>query len=692
MRCLPIIPGQGTKVCARHMEICMTAPSTWMNPAGAPLSDARDARDGEVAGAAEHFFRYHGIWAPGVRLFRSIGFRSKALVISLAFVLPIAWLALNYFQDKQGAIGFSASERVGVQYVRAAMPLLHALQQQRLVAVQAAASGKPAAGADEAQRAVEAALKPLAEVQARLGQALQTQTAHAELLQALQALPPAGAPLDVVLKAHTALLSSHLHLITTATDNSNLTLDPDLDSYYLMDGATGALPLLLEATARLRDMTVSVLAGHAPSSQMSKAIGAQEVVGDVTDDRWAASVAKVKTLNAEIEQQLGFAGTRAALHAFHEVAGASESSERVLQAAAAAMDGLRHAQQKSMDELDDLLQARIARLERARNVTAAALLLSMALVWYLFSAFRKVLEGGLNEVAFHIDAMRGGDLTTHPQAWGSDEAARLMHTLAEMQTELRRIVGQVRGASGSIVVASTQIAGGALDLSTRTEQSAASLEETASAMEQVSATVQRGAETVQQATELAAANADAAERGGHVVAQVVQTMQNINASSGRIGDIVGTIDGIAFQTNILALNAAVEAARAGEQGRGFAVVAAEVRALAQRSGAAAREIKTLISASVEQVESGVHVVQKAGSTMDEMRASAQQVRELLQAVAQGAREQTLGVTQSAGAVQDLDRVTQQNAALVEQTAAAAASLKEQAQGLAAEVAQFKLPG
>jgi methyl-accepting chemotaxis protein len=294
-------------------------------------------------------------------------------------------------------------------------------------------------------------------------------------------------------------------------------------------------------------------------------------------------------------------------------------------------------------------------------------------------------------VAFHINAMRDGDLTTRPRAWGSDEAAGLMQTLADMQASLRKIVSQVRGASSHIVVASTQIASGAMDLSTRTEESAANLQQTAAAMEEVSATVSRGSDTVDQATALAVTNAAAAERGGTVVAQVVETMQGINVASGRISDIIGTIDGIAFQTNILALNAAVEAARAGEQGRGFAVVASEVRALAQRSGAAAREIKTLITASVEQVEGGVRVVREAGQTMTEMQGSARRVRELLEAVAQGSREQTQGVTQSTEAVQELDKVTQQNAALVEQTAAAAGSLKDQAEALAAGVAQFKLP-
>jgi methyl-accepting chemotaxis protein len=249
----------------------------------------------------------------------------------------------------------------------------------------------------------------------------------------------------------------------------------------------------------------------------------------------------------------------------------------------------------------------------------------------------------------------------------------------------------VRGASDTIVAASGEISGGASDLHARTEMSAANLEQTASAMEQISSTVRSNEATVDEAARLATTNSQAAERGGRIIGQLVQTMQSINSSSGRIGDIIGTIDGIAFQTNILALNAAVEAARAGEQGRGFAVVASEVRALAQRSSAAAKEIKTLITASVEQVEGGVRVVREAGVTIDEIVGSAGQVHKLLAEVAVRAREQTAGVSQSAKAVHELDSVTQQNAALVEQTAAAATTLKDQAHSLAGEVAQFKLP-
>jgi methyl-accepting chemotaxis protein len=240
-------------------------------------------------------------------------------------------------------------------------------------------------------------------------------------------------------------------------------------------------------------------------------------------------------------------------------------------------------------------------------------------------------------------------------------------------------------------VSSTQISSGAHDLSARTERSAANLEQSAAAMEQISTTVRHTAGSAQDASLIAGANSSVASRGGEIIATMVQTMQGIHASSSRIGDIIGTIDSIAFQTNILALNAAVEAARAGEQGRGFAVVASEVRALSQRTASAAREIKALITTSVDQVASGTQVVQLAGSTIREIVETSQEVNRLLAEIATSADEQSRGVAQTTQAVQDLDNVTQQNAALVEQTAAAAQSLQQQAKSLAVEVSQFKLP-
>jgi methyl-accepting chemotaxis protein len=287
-------------------------------------------------------------------------------------------------------------------------------------------------------------------------------------------------------------------------------------------------------------------------------------------------------------------------------------------------------------------------------------------------------------------AIAGGDLTRPISSQGSDEVAALLSALERMQQSLRQVVGQVHESSQSIQLSSAEVASGNSDLSTRTEQAAGSLQQTASSMEQLTGTVRHSADSAVQARDLAASAALVAQRGGTVVAQVVSTMDEINASSRRIGDIIGTIDGIAFQTNILALNAAVEAARAGEQGRGFAVVASEVRSLAQRSAGAAREIKSLIGASVERVETGSRLVADAGSTMGEIVASVQRVSDIMGQISAAAAEQSSGIGQVNGAVSDLDRMTQQNAALVEQSAAAAESLKEQAVRLGQLVGTFRL--
>jgi methyl-accepting chemotaxis protein len=283
-----------------------------------------------------------------------------------------------------------------------------------------------------------------------------------------------------------------------------------------------------------------------------------------------------------------------------------------------------------------------------------------------------------------------GNLSSQIAVTGKDETSELLQSLKNMNDSLLKIVGDVRHGTDAIATASSQIAAGNLDLSSRTEQQASSLEETASSMEELTSTVKQNADNARQANQLAASASEVALKAGAVVSQVVDTMGSIHASSRKIVDIISVIDGIAFQTNILALNAAVEAARAGEQGRGFAVVATEVRNLAQRSAAAAKEIKALISDSDEQVGNGSKLVEQAGATMEEVVASVRRVTDIMGEIAAASHEQSAGIEQVNQAMTQMDQVTQQNAALVEQAAAAAESMQDQAAELAQVVSVFKL--
>jgi methyl-accepting chemotaxis protein len=316
----------------------------------------------------------------------------------------------------------------------------------------------------------------------------------------------------------------------------------------------------------------------------------------------------------------------------------------------------------------------------------ATLALGALLAWRLTRGITLPLRRAV-DVAH---AVARGDLSTRVQVTRRDETGELMAALKTMTDNLNALVTRVRGGADAIAGVAGEVAAGNHDLSARTEQQAGSLEESASSMDELTAAVKRNADSARQANALARTASDVAVRGGEAVAQVVGTMGAIEASARKIVDIIGVIDGIAFQTNILALNAAVEAARAGEQGRGFAVVAGEVRTLAQRSAAAAREIKSLIDDSVGKVDTGTRLVGQAGATMQEVVASVRQVTTIMGEIAVASGEQSTGIEQVSLAITEMDTVTQQNAALVEQAAAATASMQEQAHSLAAAVGVFRL--
>jgi methyl-accepting chemotaxis protein len=320
------------------------------------------------------------------------------------------------------------------------------------------------------------------------------------------------------------------------------------------------------------------------------------------------------------------------------------------------------------------------------GATAVGVLLAIA----CYFSLRRAIMRPLAQALTHFEEIAAGHLDNPVHVSGKDEMAMLMRGLETMQSRLASTIRGVRRSCDAMATATAEISAGNTDLSARTEQQAASLEETASSMEELTATVKQNADNARQASQLAVNASDIASRGGQVVARVVDTMQGISASSAQVVDIIGVIDGIAFQTNILALNAAVEAARAGEQGRGFAVVAGEVRTLAQRSATAAREIKALIETSAQKVSDGSSLVAEAGRTMDDILQAVQRVTDIMGEISAASDEQSGGIEQVNQAVTQMDTVTQQNAALVEQAAAAAASLEDQTAALREEMARFRL--
>ncbi len=644
------------------------------------------------------FFKHHGAWAPGVKLFRNIDFTAKAVLISSVFLLPILFLAYAYVDAKQEVAKVAELERVGTTYVKEIFPLMRVAQLNRMAAT-AAAKGSAPANASELAGQYDTLLKRLADVETKHGAAVGTADIYKTFTAQVAAARTSGGGPDAVFSAHTKAIDELNNLLDQVLDGSGLSLDPAIESYYLMDAATVRAANLVETMAKMRGVgNAALVAGELTPTQTS-VINQSFPMASFHEKGFDFGLEKVVKARPDLKKDIEHTEASKAMRdylaeverVFLKGELVKTDREAFVALANKAIDGQFELNTRLLTTLDKLLAERVAQTIKERNVALVILFLCIALAFYMFRSFHLVTHGGLREVQRHLEAMTEGDLTTSPKPWGNDEAARLMFTLSDMQQSLRAIVSQVRGTSESIVQASTQIASASADLSSRTEETAANLEESAASVEQVSSTVKNTADNARQAADIASSNTKVAERGGDVITKVVTTMETINSSSSKISDIIGTIDGIAFQTNILALNAAVEAARAGEQGRGFAVVASEVRSLAQRSAEAAKEIKVLISGSVEQVRQGAEVVQIAGDAISEIVTSAKQMNSIISEISVASNEQSSGISQVSASVQELDRMTQQNAALVEETAAAAASLNQQAEELAKEVSRFKLP-
>jgi methyl-accepting chemotaxis protein len=502
---------------------------------------------------------------------------------------------------------------------------------------------------------------------------------------------------------HTQLCTELLVSLEVNADTSALSLDPEMQTYKLMRATSFTLPQLTEHLGRARAKGAGMLATKTQTPADLSALGM--AVARAEDELALMHREFVAAGAGDAQPQSKLSGPMAEATAL--VNGAIKlareqvlmtqqltlSSADYMVAYTRAIDALVKFNDDATAQLDAALTGRLAAQSRQLllllGTVAVALGLGVTVGVLAARSIKNELGGEPADVMELASRIAEGDLANRIDVPAGRQHS-IVGAMARMQQALQRVVDDVRRASDSIATGSAQIAGGNADLSHRTEEQASNLQQTAASMEQLHSTVKNSAESAQHASQLARAASEVAERGGTVVSNVVSTMGEIHASSQRIADIIGTIDGIAFQTNILALNAAVEAARAGEQGRGFAVVASEVRTLAQRSAAAAKEIKTLIGASVERVDAGSKLVDEAGHTMDDIVQQVRRASDLIAEISAATHEQTAGIGQVNIAVTQLDQMTQQNAALVEESAAAAESLQAQAQQLVRSVAVFKV--
>ncbi|HTD03805.1 methyl-accepting chemotaxis protein [Undibacterium sp.] len=637
---------------------------------------------------------------PAIALMQRLRLFPKFLIVAVLFSVPAILVTGLLINELNKSISFAERERAGVQQVRMAQDLLKQMQQHRGLR-HLALAGNAAAR--------DAALKVQEKITATLAAFDKQQQAYPEmtvgtalndvkqswtgLLQKMPATKGKDSYAD-----HTALIGQLYKLNTHIADRSNLTLDPEVDTYYLIGMFAKTLPELAEEISDIAGRGAAYIDTGLLEPNEDLLISSDVMLAKRDLARIPGQMEAMFRENpgfkAKLESQLAMipASLEFLERAKNEVLNTlnQTSGSEFLAAGGKNMDGLYGFASASADLLDATLQARIERDIMRRNLVLAAIFVALLIAAYLLGGFYASFSGQLRALSDAVARVAGGDLSARISSRGKDEIAQLLNAFGGMSGGLAKLVADIRSGTETIATASREIAHGNADLSSRTEQQAGSLEETSASMEELTGAVRQNAAGAEHANENAVSAAAIARDGGIAVARVTDTMGAIQQSSKKISDIIGVIDGIAFQTNILALNAAVEAARAGEQGRGFAVVAAEVRHLAQRSAAAAKEIKALITASVEQVDIGSKQVQMAGATMSQIVTSIQSVTETMQEITSSSAEQRSGIEQVNHALGQMDEITQQNAALVEQAAAAAESMHDQAIKLAQAVAVFKI--
>jgi len=629
----------------------------------------------------------------------------KFIILGVLFTLMVFLPSVLYFQSVMLQVRVAETEARASQSVTAMNRVIQQVQTHRGLSAGALSGNENLASRRPAMR--DKVNKSVVDLDSRLSQAEASQkliTLWTEVKSKWSTLEQGVSSKQITTaqstQLHTQLIGSLLIFNDELLTEYGLLLDPEADTYFLIQASLVNMPMLAENLGILRAQGTGFLAQRslAPENR-STLLALNKRVIELRSDMFRnlqratdahADFKQALTARAQVSQA---AVTRALATADNALISATDitfPAPEYFDEFTRTIDGLYDFNALAMTNLTDALAKRVQQLRQwAYGVLALLVLGSLATLALCMVFIRSITEPIAQAVEI-ASAVSQGNLSIHVPVRGSNELGRLMLALQTMRNHLSDVVQNVRQGSEAVAIASAEIAQGNHDLSARTENQASALQQTAASTEQLSAAVKQNADTARQANQLALNASSIAERGGKVVGGVVDTMKDINDASQKISDIISVIDGIAFQTNILALNAAVEAARAGDQGRGFAVVASEVRSLAGRSADAAKEIKTLISNSVARVNQGTTLVNQAGVTMTEVVSSIKRVTDLMGEISTASSEQSLGVSQVGEAVNQMDQVTQQNAALVEEMAAAASSLKAQAAELVRAVAVFKL--
>ena len=623
----------------------------------------------------------------------------KFLLVSLMFLLPLALVTGLLFAELQKSIALAQLERDGLRAATAVEQVRVALlrhQMLRYMSLNGNAKVQPQVAA--AREAVNKQVDALGREQDLLdgiGLADAVSGMRKEW-ESLQARSDVKARDDFA--AHAALATRVEKLKDEISNRSSLRLDPEVNTHYLALALLDNIPAVAGNIATLSGRGASYIdTGLLEANEdvmLASIVTAGKIELAQLGDKLNALFAAMPGWKTPMEQQLAALPASAAFfeRATNEVLKSVDQSsgEQFAGAGIQAIDQLQNLSAAATGLLDAQLQQRLSNFSWRRNLIMTAVVAVLLVAAYLLAGFYLSTREEVATLTDAVESTASGDLRPHGISHGKDEISTLANAFSGMNVSLSHLIAEVRHSAGIIAGASSEIAVGNGDLSRRTESQAASLQVTSSSMEALIATVRANAQNAGQANELAQSASHFALKGGEVVSDIVDTMASITHSSERIMGIIGVIDSIAFQTNILALNAAVEAARAGEQGRGFAVVASEVRTLAQRSAAAAREIKELIDDSASKVELGGQKVQGAGQSMNDIVRSIQEVVDIMARIAASSQEQSTGIGEVAAALSNIDNMTQENAALVEEAASAAESLQHQARLLAEAVSVFKI--